>query len=54
MIFLEEFPTGVGMNRQLFCIKKELKNAANMLNNYTMQMQTLINQSYRSSVLKKP
>jgi hypothetical protein len=41
------------MNRQLFCIKKELKNAANMLNNCTMQMQTFINQSYRRQRTKE-
>jgi len=39
-----EFPTGMGMNRQLFCVKKELENGTNILNDYTMQMQTLINQ----------
>ena len=27
-----EFPTGMGMNRQLFCVKKELENDTNILN----------------------
>ncbi len=47
--FLEEFSTRMGMNLQLVCVKKELKNVANMLNNCTMQMQTLIDQKAKEA-----